>query len=128
MKEEEWRDYLTLGLLNSTTGRAEVRYTLDQIIGVKDSYSANPGSSSGVGQFVFAMHCCCPSGTLMGQCAPGSALIPWGVCCYMYCNVNSACSQQCCVACTFSLGGTDSIYVALGSIGGCGAVVWRRIS
>jgi hypothetical protein len=107
------------------------RYTLAEIGGVKDSYSSNPGGSgfSSLGQVVFAMYCCsCGNATLLGQCVPGSTLIPWGICCFFNPYVSSACSQQCCVACTFSLGDSSTTYVALGSIGGCGATLWRRIT
>lgn len=129
MKEEEWRDYLTLGLINdyaalASTGPAK-RYSLSEILDVKESYRANPGGLC-VGQFVFAMDCC-RSQTLIGQCTCGCVLVPWGLCCNMQCYVNSACSCITCVACSFCLGDASSIYLALGSMGGCGATIWRRI-
>ena len=127
MKEEEWRDYLTLGLIGGQAGTgAAARYSLSDILGVRESYSANPGGIT-LGQFVFALDCC-RNNTLMGQCTCGCVLVPWGICCNMVCGQNTACSCNLCVACCFCLGGPNDIYVALGSVSNCGATIWRRIS
>ena len=100
------------------------RYTINDIVGVKDSYKASPGASTGIGQLVFALY---TAGSFnMGQCTSGANLIPWGICCNFNCNVNSACTNSTCVTGGFSMG--SGTFVALGSMGGCGASLWRRIA
>jgi hypothetical protein len=107
-----------------------IRYALSDITGVRDTYSSNPGADgfASLGQVVFALDQC-RSTTLIGQCTCGCNLVPWGICCYFNPYVNSACigAGCCCCACSFCLGGSSTIYVALGSMGGCGATLWRRI-
>jgi hypothetical protein len=129
MKEEEWRDYLTLGYIaGQSVGGAAARYALSDIIGVRETYSANPGGDT-LGQFAFALDSSKCGATLMGQCSCGCNLIPWGICCNMQCYISSACisAGSGCCACSFCLGGASALYVALGSIGGCGATLFRRI-
>ena len=129
MKEEEYRDAIALGIIGAVGGVSK-RYKLEDILGVKDTYSSSPGGPDfkNLGQFVFALRTDAGA-TCLGQCTTGNNLNPWGLCCYMPCNVNSACAQNgCCAACGFSLGGSTAVYVALGSISGCGATLWRRIS
>ena len=129
MKEESWREYVTLNLLQDSDGgtSAKPRYLLSEIIGVTDSYKASPGASgtAGVGQFMFALS---KLGSVnMGQCITGDNLTPWGICCYMPCNINSACSNDSCVVCGFSTGSASAVFVALGSVSTCGATLFRRI-
>ena len=104
------------------------RYSLFEIIGVTDTYKSNPGGLDfpSLGQVVFALDCC-RSTTLMGQCTCGCVLVPWGLCCNFNPYVSSACSCITCVCCCFCLGDATTIYLALGSVGGCGATLWRRI-
>ena len=104
------------------------RYALSEITGVKDAYQASPGGTKfdSLGQVVFAMPCCL-SNFCMGQCTCGCNLIPWGICCIFNPNVNSACTGNGCCACSFTVGTASQIYVALGSMNGCGASLWRRI-
>ena len=106
-----------------------IRYSLSDILGVRDTYSSNPGGDTfpSLGQVVFALDCC-RTNTLMGQCTCGCVLVPWGICCYFNPYINSACTCCGCCACNFCLGGPNSIYVALGSVSNCGATLWRRIS
>ena len=101
------------------------RYTINDISGVKDSYRANPSTSQGVGQVVFALYTAGTSIT-MGQCTSGTNLIPWGVRCSMDCGQSSACSTALSYTNSFTFG--QGTYVALGSVGLCGATLWRRIS
>jgi len=101
------------------------RYRADQIVGLREGISSSPESELfGVGQLVFALRTD-GSGTCIGQCVTGNNLIPWGLCCYFACGVNSACSCAGSVACGFALG--SGTYLALGSVTGCGATLWRRI-
>ena len=101
------------------------RYSIAEISGVKESYRANPSTSQGVGQVVFALYT--GGSTInMGQCTTGSNLVPWGVRCVFACNGSSACSSSLCVTNSFGFG--QGTYVALGSVGDCGATLWRRIS
>lgn len=105
-----------------------IRYNISDISGVKESYAGNPGGTkfTDLGQMVFALNMATGS-TCIGQCVTGACLIPWGICCLMNCGANSACSCQGSVTCGFSLG-TSTLYVALGSITGCGATLFRRIA
>ena len=115
---------------NTKMATINKRYKIDEILGVKDTYSASPGGPDfkNLGQVVFALRLD-GGATCIGQCTTGNNLNPWGLCCYFAANVNSACAQNgCCTACGFSLGGSTAVYVALGSISGCGATLWRRIS
>jgi hypothetical protein len=124
MKEEEWRDPIALGIIASGPPK---RYSLSEISGVKESYAGNPGGTKfdDLGQMVFALN---NGGAIcLGQCQCGCNLIPYGFCCYMNCNAAANCSSAGCVACGFTLGGAGTIYVALGSINGCGATLFRRI-
>jgi hypothetical protein len=125
MKEEEYRDTIALKLLKGVVKKQ--RFTISDILGWSDSYKGNPGGSkfTDLGQMVFALNMA-TSSTCLGQCVTGNCLIPWGICCIMYCNVNSACACQGSVTCGFSLG-TTTLYMALGSITGCGATLFRRI-
>ena len=108
------------------------RYSLSEISGVKDTYQANPGGSTfaSLGQMVFALNC---GGSIcMGQCQCGCNLIPFGFCCFMSCGGGSGTDVACvgsgtCCACGFTIGTVSTIYVALGSINGCGATLFRRI-
>jgi hypothetical protein len=104
-----------------------IRYSISDISGVKDSYAGNPGGTkfTDLGQVVFALNMATGS-TCIGQCVFGCQLIPWGICCYFNPNVNSACACQGSVTCGFSLG-TTTLYLALGSVTGCGATLFRRI-
>jgi hypothetical protein len=102
------------------------RYSLSDISGVKESYAVSPSADNGVGQVVFALNSCSGT-TYMGCCAYGCNLVPWGICCYFNPNVNSACSAQSCTTCGFCLCGSG-LFVALGSMMGCGATLWRRIA
>jgi hypothetical protein len=99
------------------------RYTLSEISGVVDSYAARPNGET-PGQLVFALWAC-GGATCMGQCVPGIQLIPWGLCC-VFQNSSSACSAASCTTCGFCL--STGTFVALGSVGGCGATLWRRIT
>jgi len=101
------------------------RYTINDISGVRESYRANPSTTAGVGQVVFALYTA-GTQTLMGQCTSGSNLIPWGIRCSFVCGQQSACSTSACTTNSFSFG--QGTYVALGSVGDCGATLWRRIS
>ena len=125
MKEEEWRDPLALGIIGTAPAK---RYSLSEIVGVKDSYAANPGGPkvTDLGQMVFAFN---TGGAIcLGQCQCGCNLYPTGFCCVMCCGINSSCiSNGNCVSCGFSLGTATTIYVALGAINGCGATLFRRI-
>jgi hypothetical protein len=131
MKEEDWRDAYSLGLLDAVTTAPVKRYKLSEILEVTDTYRASPGGSLGVGQFVFAMACCgggcIMCGVCVGCCYPGCNLIPWGLCC-IFNGQNSACTCDCFVACGFTMGTSATTYVALGSINGCGGTLFRRIS
>ena len=128
MKEEEWRDAVALGIIG--TGPAK-RYSLSEIVGVKESYASDPGGSkfSSLGQMVFAFNTC--GAICLGQCQCGCNLIPYGVCCNMNCGngsgINVACTSTSCVVCGFTLGGASTLYVALGAINGCGGTLYRRI-
>ena len=110
------------------------RYKLSEILEVTDTYRSSPGGTefASLGQVVFAMACCgggcIMCGVCVGCCYPGCNLIPWGICCIMQAGVNSACTCQCCVACGFTMGTATSLFVALGSMNGCGATLFRRIS
>ena len=100
------------------------RYSIGEISGVKESYRGNPSTSQGVGQVVFALYT--GGSTInMGQCTIGSNLIPWGVRCVSAVGGSSACSASNCTTAGFTLG--TETYVALGSVGDCGATLWRRI-
>jgi hypothetical protein len=127
MKEEEYRDALALGKINGKEKKQ--RFKISDILGWSDSYKGNPGGTkfTDLGQMVFALNMATGS-TCLGQCVFGCQLIPWGVCCYMPCNVSSACGCQGSVTCGFSLGTSSTVYVALGSITGCGATLFRRIA
>ena len=103
------------------------RYSLSEISGVKESYRASPAASDGVGQLVFALNVQCSS-TLLGCCYPGNCLIPWGVCCCFAPNQSSACTNATCVKSGFGIGSSSTCYLALGSTGGCGATLFRRIT
>jgi|APGre2960657373_1045057.scaffolds.fasta_scaffold09673_3 hypothetical protein len=120
MKQENYRDYIDAGLLGG-----KKRFSINDILGWKDSYKANPGSGgAGAGQFVFALYT--GGSTInMGQCTIGSNLIPWGVRCVSAVGGSSACSASNCTTAGFTLG--TETYVALGSVGDCGATLWRRI-
>ena len=129
MREEDWRDAYSLGLLDAVATVPNKRYRLSEILEVTDTYRASPGGDLGVGQFVYALDCCRGgTGWCVGQCTCGCVLVPWGICCYFQENMNSACTCVTCVSCGFTLGSATSIYVALGAINGCGATLWRRIS
>jgi len=104
---------------------ATKRYSLSEISGVADSYKATPQGDA-LGQVVFALNTATGS-TCIGQCVFGCQLIPWGICCYFNPNVSSACSCPGSTTCGFCLTGTG-VFVALGSITGCGATLFRRIS
>ena len=127
MKEEEWRDAIAAGII--ATGPAK-RYALSEITGVTESYASDPAGSKfgSLGQMVFAFN---TGGAIcLGQCQCGCNLYPTGFCCLMNCGINSSCiSNGNCVACGFlcGLGGPSAIYVALGSINGCGSTLFRRI-
>jgi len=123
MKEEEYRDALALNLLRGSKGSK--RLSISGVLGWNNQYTATPQGDQ-LGQMVFALDMCAGL-TYMGTCVSGSRLVPWGVCCLMYCNVNSACSAQSCTTCGFCLCGTGT-FVALGSMMGCGATLWRRIA
>ena len=134
MKEEEYRDPLVLGLIRGA-GKAggQKRYKISDIIGFTDLYSANPGGTAGVGQLVFAFRqgCGCHGGyyTLMGECAAGCTLMPYGVACYYWYCTNPNPAGVCCANCTtcgFNFG--TGTYVALGSVMCGGGTLWRRIS
>ena len=131
MREEDWRDAYSLGLLTVAATAPNKRYKLSEILEVSDTYRASPGGDLGAGQFLFAMACCCCGcimcGVCVGCCYPGCNLIPWGVCCIFNCQ-NSACTCSTCVACSFTTGTSSTTYVALGSMNGCGATLFRRIS
>ena len=100
------------------------RYSIGEISGVKESYRGNPSTSQGVGQVVFALYT--GGSTInMGQCTSGSNLVPWGVRCQTSVGNSSACSGSNCTVAGFTLG--QGTYVALGSVGDCGATLWRRI-
>ena len=101
------------------------RYTLSEIGGVTDSYKATPQGDV-LGQVVFALNTATGS-TCIGQCVFGCQLIPWGICCYFNPNVNSACACPGSTVCGFCLSGTG-IFLALGSVTGCGATLFRRIA
>jgi len=121
MKEENWRQAVDAGAL--VLGKK--RFSINDIAGWRDSYRGNPSSgSSGAGQLVFAQY---TGGTqvLMGMQTSGSNLIPAGVRCCMSPGNSSACTGSSCVACGFTMG--TGTYVALGSVGDCGATLWRRI-
>ena len=105
---------------------AKPRYSLSEISGVQASYEANPGGSTGVGQVAFALSAA-GGQILLGCCYQGNCLIPWGICCTFAPNQSSACTNQNCVKPGFSLGASSSTYLALGSVNGCGATVFRRI-
>jgi hypothetical protein len=55
-------------------------------------------------------------------------LIPWGICCCFAPNQTSTCSNCCCVKAGFGIGSASTCYLALGSTGGCGATLFRRIA
>ena len=103
------------------------RYSLSEIGGVKESYRASPNGTDGVGQLVFALNVQC-STTLLGCCYQGNCLIPWGICCCFAPNQTSTCSNVCCVKTGFGIGSSSTCYLALGSTGGCGATLFRRIT
>ena len=100
------------------------RYGINDIVGLKDTYRANPSASAGVGQVVFALY----TGPIcMGMCVSGTTLTPWAIRCAFFCNQSSGCSTTSCVTNGFSLG--SGTYVALGGGGSeAAATVWRRIS
>jgi len=107
---------------------AKPRYSLAEITGVKESYRASPGGTTGIGQLVFAMN---GSSTVtdMGCCVSGAVLYPWGICCCFNPNVSSACTGNAvCAVNGFSVGTSSTLYVALGAMNGCGATLWRRVS
>ena len=121
MKQENYRDYIDAGIL----GGSKKRFSINDILGWKDSYKANPSSGAGEGQLVFALY---TGGTsiAMGQCTIGTNLIPWGIRCCFENGTSSGCSTSSSLTCGFNLG-TRS-YLALGSVGLCGATLWRRVS
>ena len=131
MKEESWREPKTLGLVSGGGKGTKPRYSLSEISGVQEKYQANPGGPDGVGQFVFALWT--GGQILLGCCYQGNCLVPWGVCCYMCCfdqqnyGPSTACTNISCVKPGFSIGSTATTYLALGSVNGCGATVFRRI-
>jgi hypothetical protein len=122
MKEEEWREPLYLNLLRS----GSPRLSISDISNWNTQYSASPNGSQ-LGQLVFALNAS-TGATCMGQCVPGIQLIPWGLCCQMCCcgTRSSACSAASCTTCGFCL--STGTFVALGSVGGCGATLFRRIN
>jgi len=103
------------------------RYSLSEIGGVKESYRASPNGTDGVGQLVFALNVQC-STTLLGCCYQGNCLIPWGICCCFAPQQTSTCSNVSCVKTGFGIGSSSTCYLALGSTGGCGATLFRRIT
>jgi len=133
MKEENYREAYFLGLVGRRGSRGgsggSKRYTISEIIGFVDTYSANPGGSI-LGQVVYASRQGCgPHGssvTYMGECANGTSLIPWGTSCYFY---NTHSSGVCCCNCVYcGFGFGTGTYVALGSVMCCGGTFWRRIA
>ena len=135
MKEEDWRDAYSLGFFDPPASAVNKRYKLSEILEVTDLYRASPGGDLGVGQMLFAMpnaqtQCLGPSCSVcVGMCVPGCNLIPVGIrCCFCCGGSMFPCQCENCVACGFSIGGLNTSYVALGSINGCGATLWRRIS
>ena len=102
------------------------RYSLSEINGVKETYRANPGGTVGLGQLVFALNCT-TTYVALGCCYTGEALVPWGICCSMPCNASSACSNFGCCATGFNIGSATTLYMALGTMNGCGATLYRRI-
>ena len=116
MKEEEYRDLITLGFVGQ-----KKRLNLNDIIGLKDTYSANPSGSTGVGQMIFALY---PGGICMGMCVSGACLTPWALRSVACVDQSSGCGSTGCVTNGFAIG--QGTYLALG--GGEGATVWRRIS
>ena len=106
------------------------RITVADISDLNATYSTNPGSTTGVGQLVFAMRqgCGCHGGcyTLMGECASGCLLIPGGVSCYTGGGHSWGACCSACTTCAFTFG--TGTYLALGSVMCQGATIWRRIS
>ena len=100
------------------------RFKTDQVVGLKEGYSASPDSTLfGIGQLVFACKC---TATCFGECVNGSNLAPAGV---NYVTNTTGypvfCSCPCLVAGGYSIG--TGIYVALGATSTCGATLFRRI-
>jgi len=131
MKDESWRELISVGVIKR--GGSKPRYSLSEISGVKESYRANPAGSDGVGQLVFAMQTQVGGVTRLGCCYQGNCLIPWGICCFMCCVQGgnygpvTACVNCSCVKSGFGIGSSSTCYLALGSVGGCGATLFRRI-
>jgi hypothetical protein len=125
MKEESWRDPKILNLIASGGG-SKPRYKLSEITGVKESYRANPGGTAGLGQLVFALNGT-TAFTVVGCCVTGDCLIPWGICCSFAVGQSSACSACNCVNTGFCIGSSSTLYMALGTMNGCGATLFRRI-
>ena len=130
MKDESWRELISIGVIKRSG--AKPRYSLSEISGYTAQYSANPAGTTGVGQLVFALNAQCSS-TLLGCCYQGNCLIPWGICCYMCCftcqnyGPVTACVNSTCVKPGFCIGSPSTCYLALGSMSGCGATLFRRI-
>ena len=100
------------------------RYGVNDIIGLKDTYKANPSGSTGVGQVIFALY---TGPVCMGMCVSGSTLTPWAVRQVFCCNQSSGCGSTGCVTNGFAIG--TGTYVALGGGGDiASATLWRRVS
>jgi hypothetical protein len=117
MKEEEYRDLIVTGYVGG-----KKRLNLMEVMGLQDSYRANPSTGTGIGQMVFARYCA--GGICMGMCVSGSQLTPWALRPVVCDSQSSGCGSTACVTNGFEIG--TGTFVALG--GGDGATVWRRIS